>query len=84
MWNLIIINIEKPGWHKFVLSTLGYEEKDIGPFHRNSRKERSIKPKIMSEIKQNVSDCLKKLDYPGDEVFLKDDQPSNYPYRFYL
>jgi len=80
---LIIVNIEKRGWEKFVINKIDKNINFSTNFKCNVSNYSLIKHKIKL-INDNVLFCLNILDYSPDELFIKNDDILNYPYNFYL
>jgi hypothetical protein len=78
---LLIVNIEKPGWENIVLSFI--EKKNKDPIAKvNVRPDNKIK--YIDDINTNVSKILKERGYNGDEILIKDLDMTLYNYMSFL
>ena len=67
---LLIVNIEKAGWEKVIMKFVKNEDTSIG-LKLNTRDNHTVAR--IEEIKEHVSNFLKKMEYSGDELVLKED-----------
>lgn len=80
--SLIVVNIERDGWESFVARRLGL--KVAGESHVNITNRHLVPPEEASLIQQVTKEALAELNYPPDEVFLKNDSIKNHSFEHNL
>lgn len=79
---LLIVNIEKPGWEAVVAQFVKRPAIIKTKFHKNISEFTDIS--IMKKIATNVTECLIKRGYNGGELLYKNADISEYNYKTYL
>jgi hypothetical protein len=82
---LVILNIEKQGWEKFVVNFLQkkYDGDDL-KIVENKTNEHNISKEHIDLIKLNVNKCLKDNDYDENEILFKGVDINKYDYETFL
>lgn len=80
---LLIVNIEKENWENAVATFIQkpYLNKKI---HENKIEQETIDINKINLIIENVSNCLKKIGYNGNELLFKDTDLTLYQYTTFL